>query len=80
MFQFQTGSIKSIIKKLYAGDVSTFQFQTGSIKSIQYGFTTFQFICFNSKLVRLKVTTRIGTRVMRRDLFQFQTGAIRSIL
>ena len=58
VFQFQTGAIKSRnaghTGKRPAG---MFQFQTGAIKSRHiFAERRFHRVCFNSKLVRLKVT------------------------
>ena len=56
MFQFQTGSIKRIqIDSVFLSGQVKFQFQTGSIKSHQYNTLRAVYLCFNSKLVRLKV-------------------------
>ena len=65
MFQFQTGSIKSIASLRRASVKNRFQFQTGSIKSIaSISYDTYGFPSFNSKLVRLK-----GREVDRRVHF-----------
>ena len=55
-FQFQTGSIKSEPRGIAAPPTAdTFQFQTGSIKSLFALSCSLFLLCFNSKLVRLKV-------------------------
>ena len=79
-FQFQNGAIKSHPSlPTYLSDCS-FQFQNGAIKS---GFIILApdavelIICFNSKMVRLKVFSlnQVKTRL---PSFQFQNGAIKS--
>ena len=61
MFQFQTGSIKSKAIKWLIGILALmFQFQTGSIKSPQLPVqepAAAVWVCFNSKLVRLKAVS-----------------------
>ena len=59
MFQFQTGSIKSGTLKWGQCCLRLFQFQTGSIKSLSASEAAINLFGFNSKLVRLKVTSSI---------------------
>ncbi len=55
MFQFQSGSIKRIEYRDEQSVVGQFQFQSGSIKSLLELELSFHLVCFNSKVVRLKV-------------------------
>ena len=55
-FQFQIGAIKSSENLLVDYNNKKFQFQIGAIKSLNFRFhCIILFLCFNSKLVRLKV-------------------------
>ncbi len=56
MFQFQNGSIKRLRKIGRGSMVLMFQFQNGSIKSFTLPMCFSSLHCFNSKMVRLKVT------------------------
>ena len=59
LFQFQNGSIKRFAKKKLNVVNILFQFQNGSIKSHVFCFPAFVVLCFNSKMVRLKVDSEI---------------------
>ncbi len=76
LFQFQTGSIKSLQNSECLAVEERFQFQTGSIKRLIVTDETPR-SCFNSKLVRLKVFN-LTLYVFDSFLFQFQTGSIKS--
>ena len=78
LFQFQTGAIKSFLFSLRLFRMVAFQFQTGAIKSGSAAALRRLTMCFNSKLVRLKVPTGLATLSLSPALFQFQTGAIKS--
>ena len=56
LFQFQTGAIKSGRRAFQARVTGMFQFQTGAIKRDCDLIPATRLQCFNSKLVRLKVT------------------------
>ena len=75
-FQFQYGSIKSSSFSDMDGILPLFQFQYGSIKSFWVRNTRNGYRCFNSNMVRLRVTTfgALSTPLM---LFQFQYGSIK---
>ena len=55
-FQFQIGAIKSALPEPITPDVNEFQFQIGAIKSEADSPSASVIVCFNSKLVRLKVS------------------------
>ena len=54
-----------------------FQFQTGAIKRHPLCNLYYSILSFNSKLVRLKVKSRVFQNLIW-VVFQFQTGAIKS--
>ena len=56
----------------------TFQFQTGAIRSLKQLVIRMPIGCFNSKLVRLEVEGAKTRNKMAQELFQFQTGSIKS--
>ncbi len=53
-FQFQNGTIKSLLLKVNLTFPLKFQFQNGTIKSNMLDLTRLAVECFNSKMVRLK--------------------------
>ena len=57
-----------------------FQFQTGAIKRLKLHHSLEAMRCFNSKLVRLKVAVGPITSKASVSTFQFQTGAIKSVV
>ena len=59
LFQFQNGAIKSREMRHRTGDLIPFQFQNGAIKRKRHFHIFTQFICFNSKMVRLKANARL---------------------
>ena len=77
MFQFQTGSIKSLapILHLYYSILS-FNSKLVRLKARMPTNTRKHYIRFNSKLVRLKV--KIALTIGACIMFQFQTGSIKS--
>ena len=60
-FQFQNGSIKSLFHIRQGAEIPAFQFQNGSIKSGLDVQNVEWSSRFNSKMVRLKVTTTSST-------------------
>ena len=77
VFQFQNGAIKSLQKAFTRPMGRKFQFQNGAIKRANHLFIATRHICFNSKMVRLRVFKAIQ-RCLCFDMFQFQNGAIKS--
>ena len=55
MFQFQIGAIDSKLIPFYVEEVVPFQFQIGAIDSLLFISVSPNYICFNSRLVRLIV-------------------------
>ena len=56
MFQFHNGSIKSQAELTLRTELNTFQFHNGSIKSMAQNRSRLPNFCFNSTMVRLKVS------------------------
>ena len=78
VFQFQTGSIRSLSEDYTLAIDAEFQFQTGSIRrSPNVISLTGHEKSFNSKLVRLEVMP-VSLQIIPIPMFQFQTGSIRS--
>ena len=76
MFQFHTGSIKSDTELIEFARSTGFQFHTGSIKSLETTYLKgYVQQCFNSILVRLKVTE--GKRNRRFLLSRFNSILVR---
>ena len=78
LFPFQTGSIKRFRCSQPNQQTPSFPFQTGSIKSYSFRNRFLRTHCFHSKLVRLKVNTRLKAIADGKREFPFQTGSIKS--
>ncbi len=57
-FQFQYGAIKSQENEKIVETLMQFQFQYGAIKSCRHTYLRCELICFNSNMVRLKVSSQ----------------------
>ena len=76
MFQFQTGSIKSLNRRTATTPrLLRFNSKLVRLKGIIPAKAPAEISCFNSKLVRLKVKARLTQRCAPQ--FQFQTGSIK---
>ena len=77
-FQFQTGAIKSTIRKNWSAIRFSFNSKLVRLKveDVPPSFPTKR---FNSKLVRLK-DSGVFVAACAADKFQFQTGAIKSVV
>ncbi len=76
-FQFQNGTIKSVVILYLGAGTVIFQFQNGTIKSLMSLRFTSPHVHFNSRMVRLKVLNRPSGCSSRS--FQFQNGTIKSV-
>ena len=77
-FQFQTGSIKSLLADTGVQAETVFQFQTGSIKrGIVCSTVIFSSGAFQFQTGSIKSFCKIRYNILTK-LFQFQTGSIKS--
>ena len=76
MFQFQYGTIKSLIPISARKHRFVFQFQYGTIKRISELEERVKFYSFNSNMVRLKEFDN-SLAELGKTMFQFQYGTIK---